>query len=179
MDEVLKNLLATPDLPSLGPSSRGSVWDSGKVRAEVERAAGELKLKPAQRDLVESAVLLWHDHLDESHTLSQDITSSCGSFLHGIMHRREPDYGNAKYWFTRTGQHATFPEIAARVSDLLDASGDTDLRETLVPNGRWDSFAMVDAVAAAERGRRPAEQKALLQKVQQVELEVLLESFCG
>ena len=38
---------------------------------------------------------LWllHDFLDESHSLSQEITTDTGSYWHGIMHRREPDYG--------------------------------------------------------------------------------------
>src|SRR5689334_9801012 len=49
---------------------------------------------PSSRDdaaAMLSALWLWHDYLDESHTLSQKIESDTGSFWHAIMHRREGD----------------------------------------------------------------------------------------
>ena len=47
-----------------------------------------------------SGLWLLHNYLDESHQISQEISSATGSFWHGIMHRREADFSNAKYWFT-------------------------------------------------------------------------------
>ena len=35
-----------------------------------------------------SAIWLLHDFLDESHTVSQSIDTSSGSYWHGIMHRQ-------------------------------------------------------------------------------------------
>ena len=40
-----------------------------------------------------AAIWLYHDFLDESHAVSQEIDTAEGSFWHGIMHRREPDAG--------------------------------------------------------------------------------------
>src|SRR5690348_16418541 len=38
---------------------------------------------------------LWHDWLDESHRISQSLSSATGSFWHAIMHRREGDFSNS------------------------------------------------------------------------------------
>ena len=63
-------------------------------------------------DEVISGLWLLAGDIDRSHTISQDIPSADGSFLHGIMHRREGDYGNAKYWFRRVGKHPVLEQIA-------------------------------------------------------------------
>jgi hypothetical protein len=50
---------------------------------------------------------LWlrFNHLDESHTISQEIHTSEGSAWHAVMHRREPDAWNSKYWWRKVGHH--------------------------------------------------------------------------
>ena len=62
--------------------------------------------------------------IHRSHSLSQEIGSAEGSFLHGIMHRREGDFGNSKYWFRRVGSHCVFDQIGqetqGRYSDPFD-----------------------------------------------------------
>ena len=53
---------------------------------------------------------LYVDSLDRSHTISQSIHDSTGSYWHGIMHRREGDFSNSHYWMRRAASH---PLIAA------------------------------------------------------------------
>ena len=89
----IQTLLDTSTLASLGPESRADALSLSECQALLNA----LDLHPRQKPLIHSALLLWHDHLDASHDLSQNINSSDGSFLHAIMHRREPDYSNAKY----------------------------------------------------------------------------------
>ena len=64
----------------------------------------------AARPVLQSALWLYVDELDRSHTISQGIEDATGSYWHGIMHRREGDFSNAHYWFRKVGAH---PAMAA------------------------------------------------------------------
>ncbi len=169
---VFMQAIDTGDLPGLGPEVRSSAQTS----AALGQAVDALGLGGAAAGLAKAAALLWHDHLDESHTVSQDIGSADGSFLHGIMHRREPDYSNAKYWFHRVGDHPCFPALASAATDYLDTAGDEALAKRLAPGGHWDPFAFVDAVEAAVHYGNPGEIESL-QHVQRIEFETLAQSF--
>lgn len=67
-----------------------------------------------------SGVWLLAGDIDRSHSISQDISNAEGSFWHGIMHRREGDFGNAKYWFRRVGEHPVFEQLADQIEDYQD-----------------------------------------------------------
>lgn len=174
--DSLAKLLDAPGLAELGPDTRSGALSTREVNSRLSTLLAQHKISSAQEELLRSALLLWHDHLDASHNISQSIHSSDGSFLHGIMHRREPDYGNAKYWFHRVGNHASYPEIAQRAGALLDEHDASALKAQLLPDGQWDAFAMVDACEAATR-RSNAEQSALLRELQRIEFDVLLDRF--
>ena len=179
LGDSISALLATPELADLGPHSRAGTLSIREVNSRLDEVFRATNLPATSQQLIRSAVLLWHDHLDASHTISQDLHSSDGSFLHGIMHRREPDYFNAKYWFARVRNHASYPEIAKRVSLLLDQKGATALKTDLIPAGKWDADAFVDACEAAASRRGTEEQRAVLREIQRIETQVLLERFTG
>ena len=63
---------------------------------------------------------LWlrFDFLDESHAISQDLDTAEGSFWHAIMHRREPDASNSKYWWRRVGPHPVLNTLAEQALGL-------------------------------------------------------------
>jgi hypothetical protein len=65
----------------------------------ASRCAEELANYPA----LQAGIWLYVDDLERSHTISQNIHTPEGSFWHGIMHRREGDFGNSKYWFRQAG----------------------------------------------------------------------------
>lgn len=73
-----------------------------------------------------SGLWLLAGDLDRSHAISQDINDSEGSFWHGIMHRREGDFGNSKYWFRRVGNHPVFQQIAELDPTYQDPFGFVD-----------------------------------------------------
>ncbi len=69
-------------------------------------------VSPSRQMEVLSGLWLLAGDIHQSHNISQDLPSAVGSFWHGIMHRREGDFGNSKYWFRRVGSHPVFPQIA-------------------------------------------------------------------
>ena len=91
-------LLATPRLASLGP---GSPEETLRPRLQA------LQLAP----VCMAGLWLYFDFLDESHQISQDIETPDGSYWHAIMHRREPDADNSKYWWRRIGRHPVLDSL--------------------------------------------------------------------
>lgn len=175
---AIQSLLAGVAPPELGPGPRAGVPGLAELNARLDAGLAPLDLRPPRRDLIRATVLLWHDHLEASHRISQSLTTPDGSYVHGMMHRREPDYANSKYWFRLAGPHPLYPELAARVGALLRARNDPFLSSQLLARGQWDPLAFVDACDAASA--RPADDPRVqtLRAVQALEFEVLLDYCC-
>lgn len=161
MREISAELRARQPLPPLCPAAPWS--------RDVSRRIAAADLPPAAA----SALLLWNDDLDASHTLSQALPDRFGSWLHGTMHRREGDFPNSKYWFRRVGTHPGFAQMARRAGSVLAAAGAKPESRLAALTERWDPFAFVDLCAAAT-SRGPAS-AAVLESLQAAELELLAE----
>ncbi|WP_417851809.1 hypothetical protein [Thalassoglobus sp.] len=95
-----------------------------------------------------------HGDLETSHEYAQDCQGkgryAAGDYWHGIMHRREPDYGNSKYWFRRVGEHPIFDDLSTQASTILKACASPlahQWSDRLTTNGTghsWDPMAFVD-----------------------------------
>jgi len=171
-----RHFLAIPDNAPLGPEPRSNRLTLSDLNGKLDTLFKTAKLSPASQQLVRSLVLLWHDHLDASHEISQSIENADGSLVHAIMHRREPDYWNSKYWWRRVGNHPAFPAIANRVEQLLKSNGDMALQKKLLTGGKWDPFVFVDECEAAAASGS-TERIKQLQEIQRVETEAVLEYF--
>jgi hypothetical protein len=142
------------------------------------------ELPGAELDMLalKSGLHLWNDNLDRSHTISQDLENPTGSYLHGIMHRMEGDYSNAKYWFHQTGKHPAMEELQLQAGrwlgeeaklDQLPASEQQERLATIAGQQEWNPFLFIDAVAAQEKGQAPEETRVILEKLQSLELAIL------
>lgn len=171
---TIKALLNTASLPALGPQQRAEAMSAADLSQRLNSAFAGSAFPHEQQQLIRSLLLLWHDHLDASHTISQAIENRDGSFIHAVMHRREPDYWNAKYWWRRVGDHPAFVAIARQSSELLNAVKAKNLSKLLTSAGKWNADGFVDLCEQAVE--RP-ELIAPLQEVQRIETSVLLDHF--
>jgi hypothetical protein len=175
----LQKLFDTSQPPELGPGPRSGVKSEAELKNCLDKLFGDSNAHAEQWQLIVALVLLWHDHLDAAHEIAQGIANPTGSFVHGIMHRREPDYGNAAYWFRRVGKHPAFGEIAIQARKTLEVKGGTDLGRKLIPGGEWDAFAFINACETSARNSSSHELKDLLRELQAIETSVLFDWLCS
>lgn len=123
-------------------------------------------------EAVKSGLCLALDAWDEAHSIAQDLDTVEGSYWHGIVHRREPDAGNAKYWFRRVGQHPIFQQLTSQ--ETRQALPATTAFDQIVSSGSWESFTFIDLCMACENGQSP-ELKPELVALQSKEISLLLE----
>jgi hypothetical protein len=100
---------------------------------------------------------LWHDALEESHAISQGLSDATGSYWHAIMHRREGDFSNSKYWNARCRNHPAIGETARRAGE------------------EFEPDAFVSRVARVYRSASSAEFDAAV-RIQRIEWEALFDS---
>jgi hypothetical protein len=115
------------------------------------------------------------DFHDESHAISQDLNTPEGSYWHGILHRREPDYWNAKYWFRRVPKHPIFAALAADAAELTQDAATPAGSEYLLRQAMWDASAFVDLCEKAASGREDL--VLLCRRIQRREWDLLF-AYC-
>lgn len=173
--DAFASLLATLEPPDLGPGPRAEVQPLQPLQVAIDAAFAKQPAPQLERQAARGLVLLWHDHFEAAHEIVQHVETAGASYVHAILHRREPDYSNAKYWFRRVRQHPCYEPLAKAAERILQASGADALRAKLLPGGKWDALAFVDACEEDATGRSDAKIAGALRKVQATELSLLLE----
>lgn len=180
VDSPLPN--ADVELPELAPQHTGDrrQWLVGLLKQlrlqQYLDGAGD----PCEAEAVLAGLLQINDYLDESHNHSQSIQGEGqdvnGDYWHGIMHRREPDYGNGKYWFRRVGHHPCFdflPALAGQAFDECNTSDAADWKHRVAGSNGWDGAAFIDLCEAAERSS-DSELTTAAKRIQWAEMLLLL-----
>lgn len=160
-----------PDVGALAALKKLSA-EAAFAHAQSEYGKGQ----PADGDMAAccvAGVWLLHDYLDESHEISQGIDTTSGSFWHAVMHRREGDFSNARYWFRRVGPHAVFDAIGQRAAELAAVRGEEMVVKKLITSGTWEPFEFVDSCQAVVQGHAAARDLCL--DIQQAEWELLFD----
>ena len=102
--------------------------------------------------LTEAAAWLLAGDLDRSHEVSQGMESPEAAYWHGIMHRREGDFWNAKYWFRKAGKHPVFSELAGEIGQLTSGVDSATMleRSESQPSSKFWSHVPPDLSDAAK-----------------------------
>jgi hypothetical protein len=112
-------------------------------------------------DLVRTGLFFYFNCWTDAHEVAQNIENVEGSYWHALVHRQEPDAGNAGYWFRRVGSHAIFPALRK-----IAAGQGIDFGLA------WDPIAFVDYCGKAGNG---SEEERKAQAVQLAEWQLLFD----
>jgi hypothetical protein len=129
-------------VPSGSGNSEAREALNGATPAQILSAA------PARADeaaAMLAGLYLWHDLLDESHKVSQALDTTSGSMWHAIMHRREGEFSNSKYWYAKCENHPVLPTLAAQANEAINPYP-ADVSILKLTHHGWDSYAFVDLV---------------------------------
>lgn len=114
----------------------------------------------AGRPALAAGLWLYVDELDRSHAISQGLQSPTGAFWHAIMHRREGDFSNSKYWYRRAGRHPVISQI-----DLAGGPGGAGTGDS-----GFDPIAYVDRVERAHDTGHASPDLVALQRAEWIAL---------
>jgi hypothetical protein len=173
---VIAELLRVPRLAPLGPGTPNEAMRPHLERLAGPDAFGGAPIRDhAMADACRAGLWLYHDFLDASHTISQAIDTTSGSYWHGLIHRREPDFSNAAYWFRKVGDHAIFGPLHEAAVQLAGAGATDAAARFLGRQSSWDPFAFIDLCEKCVA--RQSSSEPLCRQIQQREWELLFD-YC-
>ena len=141
LSKELVTLITEAPMQSLGDGPR--VHELAKALEAIERlppVAQASRIGAVTSDSVTSwlsALWLVAGDLERSHELSQTIKSCIGSYLHGIMHRREGDFSNAKYWFALAKADALEKRVRVETGGVYGSATNFCEKVAAVGSGGW------------------------------------------
>ena len=112
---------------------------------------------------------LYFSCFEEAHALAGDCKSREGELWHAIIHRQEPDSGNAAYWFRKAGSHPSFSKLAHAAVKILERFPDAEFR-----TGRWDPFAFISFCDRARMQPGSTHEQAA-REIQRAEWQILFD----
>ena len=83
-------------------------------------------------DLCFAGIHLLYNNLEECHRIAQSVETPDGSYWHAIVHRRERDFSNSKYWLRQVGRHEIFSELYRQATSIAP--------ELFEKTNEWDPF---------------------------------------
>jgi hypothetical protein len=157
----------------LMPLAMGKCSSDEARRLIARRSARKLFPQARAPEAALSGLYLYFSCLDEVHETAQAIETPDGNYWHGILHRQEPDAGNASYWFRRVGRHAIFPELCRAAHEIAQRYPQLGVRIA----DPWDPSAFIDLCELARRSPG-SELEKMAQEIQRAEWQLLFH-YCA
>lgn len=171
------SMLDTPEPPHITMRTRPGTKSLAELNAQLDEMLGKPGMDRRYCELSRATVLLWHDHFEPAHKIAQEVEGADGSLLHGIMHRREPDFSNARYWFRRVGTtHPSFDCVVGKVKMALMGLRSDLIARQIIPNDKWHPLGFVDFLEDVLKREDPAYDQ-LLRQIQAAEFYCFLSTL--
>ena len=173
---AIQELLDIPAQMPLKASSPNYLGASILEELSVSDLFEGIEIKDSlMADAVRSGLWLRFDSLPQSHDIISNVDSATGCLWHGILHRREGDYPNARYWMHQAGNHPVYPYLAQGAGAILAQMSSLDSNDILEAISQWDAIYFVKL---CERGvREGGELESFCLQVQDLEWKILF-NFC-
>ena len=167
--DFIDRLLLNPDLLRKLIPTEPLGWElPAKIRDATDEAlsGGKEIADPKTFALVRGALLYVVDAIDEAHRIFQDAPGDLGSYWHGMTHRREGDFDNARYWFRRAGKLPVFDRMHGAAAEVS---------ANMAKQAGWDAYLLTMLCEQAKFGDTEAVPECL--RLQRVEFEELF-AYC-
>jgi len=167
--DFIDRLLLNPDLLKKLIPTEPLGWElPQKIRDATDEVLGGGReiADPKTFALVRGALLYAVDAIDEAHRIFQDVPGDLGSYWHGMTHRREGDFDNARYWFRRAGRLPIFDRMHGAAAEVS---------VNMAKQASWDAYLLTMLCEQAKFGDTEAVPECV--RLQRVEFEELL-AYC-
>lgn len=163
----LRQIFVNAGNPGLDQKIRASAKSVDEVRAALAEALQLTAFDAPRQAQLLALAYCWHDSWDAAHEVVQTMEGDpAADFIHAVLHRREGDADNARYWLARISDHPVFTHLIP----VAAAEGFTDL----VSDGVWRPGAFLARCLRAQTTAEPSETAALM-RIQAAELLALLD----
>jgi hypothetical protein len=109
-----------------------------------------------------SLLFLAAGDMEQAHRIVQEMSTTDAAYIHGVIHRIDDDFDNARYWFRGARMHPAGPEMYRRAAaNSL----------TVASHPIWDPFLVTDMLESSRTVGVTEELRAILA----IEFEELLQ----
>lgn len=171
---VLEPLVRHVELPPIGPGKPNEARRKALEKLNHQNAFTFVNVDDtAMAKCCVAGVLLLHGFIDNAHEIVQALDSDNAGYWHGLVHRREGDFNNAKYWARIAWNHPIWNELNTKATELYAESQAGMAARFLDGQEKWEPFKFIDLCYKSVGSG--SETELLCRKIQQAEWELLFD----